>query len=73
MKHTFLDHGSECTDPGNCLFCDCGLKLCTVCGLAEGSLTSECPGVKVDYELANKCYNGTADYFDDAWRIEETE
>jgi hypothetical protein len=58
MKHIAkeCDCGEVC-----CSICGGGLFICEVCGLAEGSLTTDCPG-----EPANKydedVYNGKVDY-----------
>ena len=59
-----------CRDNGgwSCLYCDGGLCDCTVCGGAEGSLTSECPGVRMTEEqeyLVSK--PGTLDFKNGKW------
>jgi hypothetical protein len=67
MKHIYLDHGKDCPNPGDCMFCDGGLLLCTVCGLAEGSLTTHCCGYKVDYETSQRVYGDELDFIDGKW------
>jgi hypothetical protein len=47
--------------PG-CQFCDGGLFSCTVCGGFEGSLTTDCPGIKVDKKKLDEVYSGDIDY-----------
>lgn len=52
----------------DCHYCDGGLKLCTVCGGAEGSLTTECPGVRMTEEQEDAVYKtGTLDFKDGKW------
>jgi hypothetical protein len=40
------------------LFGDGELAYCTVCGGAEGSLLSFCPGYKLNAEAEQACYQG---------------
>lgn len=63
MKHEFLD---GCKDKcGSCYLC-C-LSICKVCGLAEGSLTTDCPGVQSQKEYGDLVYKGKIDYRDGKW------
>jgi len=48
----------------SCNICDGGLSLCTVCGGAEGSLPTDCPGSRMSAELSESVYAGLADYRD---------
>jgi hypothetical protein len=70
MKHTNLTHPPAyiCDDLG-CTICE--LFICSVCGGAEGSLTTDCPGVKVPYEVGQRVYAGEIDYINGVWRSGE--
>lgn len=46
---------------GHCQFCDGGLGACTVCNGAEGTLPSDCPGVKMSQEQQDQVYHGVSD------------
>lgn len=50
------DDGGE----AHCNICD--LFLCSVCGGAEGSLTTDCPGVNMNTETADAVYGGFLDF-----------
>lgn len=47
MEHIFEKHADDCTDP-HCNICEGGLAVCVVCGGAEGTLPTDCPGYKMD-------------------------
>lgn len=51
---------------GRCNVCDGGLSICKVCGLAEGSLTSECPGEPA-FDREDRVYRGEVDYRGGRW------
>jgi hypothetical protein len=40
------------------------LFICEVCGGAEGTLPTDCPGVRMDAETEDKIYAGKLDYID---------
>lgn len=44
-----------------------GLLYCSVCGLLEGSLTTDCPGVKSWSEHGDDIYSGKKDFRDGRW------
>lgn len=44
-----------------------GLKHCKICGGAEGSLPTDCPGVKMTPEQDDAVYQGLLDYTGGAW------
>lgn len=44
----------------------CCLAICNVCGLAEGELTTECPGVP-SHEHGRGVYEGREDFRDGKW------
>lgn len=50
-----------------CMFCDGGIFQCSVCGGAEGSLPSECPGYLIPMDMQDAIYNGALDYKDGKW------
>lgn len=52
-------HG--CDDPA-CKICEGGLALCTVCGGAEGSMPSECPGTRMTDNQEVDVYSGILDF-----------
>jgi len=51
----------ECSDP-ECFGCEGGLAHCTVCGGAEGSLPTDCPGVRMSYVQQDLVYEGKIDF-----------
>lgn len=51
------EHGGEA-----CIVCTGGLALCVVCGGAESSLTTDCPGESMHPEVADDVSAGTVDY-----------
>jgi hypothetical protein len=65
MEHVYLKHVA--CEEAMCAICDGGLALCTVCGGAEGSLTTECPGRKVTSAEDEAVYACTLDYFAGQW------
>ena len=58
---------ARCTDPGcsGCHFCAGGLAHCTVCGGAEGSLPTDCPGEQMTELREKMVFDGVMDY---TWR-----
>lgn len=42
----------------------CTLAVCSVCGCYEGSLTTDCPGYKLDQAQQDRVYKDGADYRD---------
>lgn len=42
----------------------CTLAVCAVCGCYEGSLTTDCAGVKVDFDKQQEIYTEGVDYKD---------
>lgn len=59
----------KCKDPDCGGMCNvCFLTICAVCGGAEGSLPTECPGVKMTTQEAYMVLEGVIDYYDGAWR-----
>jgi hypothetical protein len=62
-------HVDTCIKSGGPIskFCTCPhctLCVCKVCGCYEGSLTTDCPGVKVDMDQQEKIYKEGLDYKD---------
>ena len=48
----------------------CSLSVCEVCGAAEGTLTTDCPGTKVDYERQQEVFETSFDYTDErGWHM----
>lgn len=50
------------TDGDRCPVCAGGLALCAICGGAEGSLPTDCPGCRMMPEVAEAVYAGEVDY-----------
>jgi len=67
MEHIFEDHKDGCPSEGHCMVCDGGLGVCTVCKCFEGSLATECPGIKVSAEWQNEIYKGRIDFRNERW------
>lgn len=65
MKHTPVVH-VDCYDH-SCPICAGGLFLCSVCGGAEGSLATECPGHQLNEQLHEAVYKGEIDYVGGRW------
>lgn len=63
MNHQYFtpkDH--NCDKDWSCPICDGGLSVCKVCGLAEGTLTTDCPGEPVPQNKEDLIYAGELDY-----------
>ena len=68
VGHVFETHplDGKCLSEYLCIICDGGLSNCIVCGLAEGALTTECPGVDCRH-LSDTIYNDGYDFREGAW------
>lgn len=56
----------HCRDP-NCGICNGGLKDCDVCGGAEASLPTDCPGVRMSADDADAVQAGHKDFVNGEW------
>jgi hypothetical protein len=65
VNHKYLKH-ENCELP-HCNICDGGLAVCVVCGGAEGKLTTDCCGYKLNSNVLNEVYLGDSDYKDGSW------
>ena len=65
MTHVLERH--DTCDKDHCNICDGGLALCTVCGGAEGSLATDCPGYRLDPDTDEAVYTGELDYRAGHW------
>lgn len=66
MKHVKLDcDNSQCTG-ANCNACN--LFICRVCGCAEGTLPTDCPGYEVADNVQDDIIAGKVDFKGGAWR-----
>lgn len=65
MKHTYERHDN--CELMHCPVCDGGLQHCTTCGCFEGSLTTDCPGEKVNYDRQQEIYQCKVDFIDGQW------
>jgi hypothetical protein len=64
MEHT--KHICNCGEE-YCPHCAGGLFSCDVCGAAEGTLPTECPGTPISSEVQRMIYNKAVDYKDGRW------
>ncbi len=70
MKHTLVTRETCGCDPDSytsCPICDGGLALCSVCGGAEGWMTTDCPGEHVPYEKGEAVGRREIDFVDGQW------
>lgn len=58
-------HG-DCKVHG-CMVCRGGLFVCTICNCAEGTLPTECPGVRVPPRVQTLIFKGVVNYRGGAW------
>lgn len=69
-NHTYYEcpPDRECDDRYGCQYCSGGLLFCVICGGAEGSLTSECPGARMSDEEEDAVYKTrTLDFKNGKW------
>lgn len=61
---------TQCERPetcgGACNICS-GLSLCTVCGGAEASLPTDCPGYRMNEYQDKSVQDGSLDFIDGSW------
>jgi hypothetical protein len=68
---TCLKSGGALSNRCSCHHCTLG--VCSVCGAYEGSLTTDCPGTKVDFDRQKEVYETSLDYTDDrGWHLNKT-
>ncbi len=65
MRHKLITH-QDC-EITNCLICDGGLAICTVCGGAEGALTTDCAGIQLTSNQLDSIHQGQLDFQNDLW------
>lgn len=63
-EHTLYE--CTCRQHG-CQYCEGGLASCTVCGGAEGTLSTHCPGVKLNEYIHEEIYHGGLDFINGEW------
>lgn len=66
-RHTLVCRDVKCdcdkrADDFYCVFCETGLALCVVCGGAEASMPTHCPGKMMTDLQAEAVQAGVADY-----------
>ncbi len=64
-EHTRDTCDPPCDEMKGCMACN--LFCCGVCGGAEGSLPSECPGTKMSNETSELVFKSTLDFKDGHW------
>lgn len=57
-----------CQGDVSCSVCSGGLFICKVCGGAEGSLPTECPGKPMTSDEEDAVYAGRHDFVNGEWR-----
>ena len=67
MGLEMIEHIYHKCNEENCSLCDTGLLICDVCGCAEGTLASECPGTLVPNSVQESIYNGTKEFINGRW------
>ncbi|MEW6115633.1 MAG: hypothetical protein AB1553_01875 [Nitrospirota bacterium] len=69
-EHQFITPAEcDCGGTGHCNICDGGLAICKICGGAEGSLPTECPGEKMIAHQDEAVYAGKLDFFNGQWTV----
>ncbi len=63
----------QCSIGPHCVFCESGLKSCTVCGGAEITLTTECVGRKLTERENELLMVEKLDYRRGKWRVPKEE
>lgn len=53
------------------LVIDGGMAICKVCGGAEGSLPTTCPGFRLSWAQEEAIYKGRLDFTEDGWKGEQ--
>jgi hypothetical protein len=68
MEHKYIaPETHNCNNDAVCPICDGGLSVCSVCGGAEGSMPTECPGFMMSPVEAQAVYKGEIDFRNGAW------
>lgn len=58
---------AECAE-GRCMFCEGGLSMCVICGGAECTLPTDCPGERMSEDTERQITAGTLDFLRrDGW------
>lgn len=68
VAHVLATHATACggaDHPARCPWDDGGLASCMVCGLAEGSLTTDCPETRAT--IIDEVYAGRLDFVGGRW------
>lgn len=64
-EHIYERHVNCHTE--NCIICDGGLSICTVCGCIEASLPTHCPGFNCWATHGQAIYKGEIDFVNGKW------
>lgn len=62
-----MDHDLHSCSDSECNVCRGGLALCTVCGGAEASMPTDCPGVHLSSDTLDGIQSGEIDFVDGEW------
>lgn len=67
-KHVCYKCAPDCNDGHGCMICRGGLFQCVVCGGAEGSLPTDCPGERISHAHTHAILQGDLDFrFGEGW------
>lgn len=69
MQHTWLKHEPGRCQEWRCPICEGGLAICTVCGAAEGELTKDCCGFRLNQFILDAIYKGGLNFADGMWTV----
>jgi hypothetical protein len=64
-----VDYVCEAEHEGHCMFCDGGLRACTVCDGLEGAMPTQCPGVRMTWRQADDVHRGRLDFRAGRWWV----
>lgn len=71
-EHKLHECDGRCRDAEHvysCNYCDGGLASCDVCGGAEASLPTHCPGKPMSHQEQDEVAAGVLDFVDGQWQL----
>jgi hypothetical protein len=67
-KHLYIaPENCRCDYDRSCNVCDGGLAICSLCGLIEASLTTDCSGQESYRDYGDRVYAGEIDFIGGRW------
>lgn len=70
FEHVLYECDGRCGG-GLCHYCTGGLASCEVCGGAEGTLPTDCPGAPMSQVVQERVYQAQSDYVDGKWHTRQ--